>query len=595
MTGTRNLLTEWARLFMASFADAGITEVVLSPGSRSTPFMVAAELEPRLRCHDSVDERAAAFFALGQARVTGGPSIVLCTSGTAAAHYLPAVVEANLDHLPLIVVTADRPLELQDCGAPQTIDQVKLMGDHVRRFYEIGTPDSAPSALSGLRRLVAQAVHFAGWPTPGPVHVNVRARKPLEPGGAVTDEEQALHEHVEQILARPLVRTHLPPASPSPAAIASVAKRCTELERGLIVAGPARLVNAAMRTGIVELARATGYPVLAEATSQLRFAGAPADIVKCDSFDAVLRSEQFRKAHPPNIVIQIGAPPVSSGFEHYCETHSEYDRVVFAEHGWLDPDSTATDLVFGDPAESVALLTKALAGFSRGATAWAASFREADDRAWRVVDAALANNAQLTEGEVVRSVIATLPADSLLMVGNSLAVREIDTFCRGDAADVRVLCQRGANGIDGLIAGAAGSAVVQHGPVTLLLGDISFLHDITGLALAVNIKDVPFVIVVNNNGGGRIFETLPLARAGLGDGVMNHVLTPHRAALEHAALLYGHRYVEAKSVLDLTNTLEAAYLTPGCMVIEASVPEHGAGIQHGGIFRAVGAALAGCS
>ena len=527
-----NLLTEWSRLLMVSLADAGVTEVVLSPGSRSTPFMVAAEREPRLRCHDSIDERAAAFFALGLARVTGRPAALLCTSGTAAAHYYPAVIEASLADVPLVVVTADRPLELQDCGAAQTIDQVKLYGDYVRRFYELGTPDAAPSALAGVRRLVAQAVHFACAPVGGPVHLNARARKPLEPVEAGTDEERALAAHVDRLLQQPLVVAHAPASHPDLDAVALVAERCRATDRGLIVAGPGPLANAGESSAVAELSRRTGFPVLAEATSQLRLA-ARHDIARCDGFDAALRSARFRRSARPDIVVQVGGTPVSTGWERYAAEHQGVTRVVVSPQAWHDPDGTATDLLLGDLGRSLDALVAALDA-DTAPTEWSGLWVEVDRMVWAAVDAELASgDDELSEGGAVRTVVERVPAGSLLMVGNSLPIREVDTFCPSGTADVGVLSQRGANGIDGLVAGAAGSAAgaADDRPVTLLLGDISLLHDLGGLALGRGL-DVPLVVVVLQNYGGRIFEQLPLATAaGLPAGAMEHVVTPHRFAL----------------------------------------------------------------
>lgn len=590
-----NLLTEWSRLLFASLADAGVTDVVLSPGSRSTPFMLAADGEPRLRCHDSIDERAAAFFALGLARVGGRPAVLLCTSGTAGAHYFPAVIEASLANLPLVVVTADRPFELQDCGAAQTIDQVKLFGDHVRRFYELGSPDSAPSALAGLRRLAAQAVHFASVPVPGPVHLNVRARKPLEPRSAETDDERALAARVTALLGRPLVAPHASVSHPDPDAVSAIATRCGESERGLIVAGPAPLSHGGLLPVVEELSRRTGYPVLAEATSQLRFVAG--EMARCDGFDAALRSPVFRRWARPDLVIQVGGAPVSSGWERFMAEHDGVTRVVVAPHAWHDPDSTATDLLLGDVEMSLRALADSL-DREDGPTGWGRQWREVDSAVWTAVDAELASGRgdELSEGEAVRAVLEHLPRGSLFMVGNSLPIREVDTFCPAGAAEVGVLSQRGANGIDGLVAGAAGSAVAAGDrPVTLLLGDVSLLHDLAGLALGVGV-DVPFVVVVVQNNGGRIFEQLPLASVpGLAPSTMAHVTTPHRAVLEHAALLWGHRYAAAATGAELAKALDEAYAQPGCTVVEAVVPPHGAAAQHARLFAAVAEALAGYS
>ncbi len=197
-----NALGEWARLLVETLAAAGVRDVIISPGSRSTPFVWSALEQRQLRCHVLIDERAAGFFALGQARLTGVPSALLCTSGSALANYLPAVAEAALSATPLIVLSADRPYELMACGAAQTFDQVKIFEAFTRSFFDLGLPDESPPALSGLQRAVAQAVHTASFPVPGPVHLNARARKPLEPRPPQTDAERALNEHVTRLVAR---------------------------------------------------------------------------------------------------------------------------------------------------------------------------------------------------------------------------------------------------------------------------------------------------------------------------------------------------------------------------------------------------------
>jgi 2-succinyl-5-enolpyruvyl-6-hydroxy-3-cyclohexene-1-carboxylate synthase len=587
-----NLLTQWSRLLLSSLADAGVRDVVLSPGSRSTPFMVAAERDPRLRCHDSIDECAASFFALGQARVTGRPSLLICTSGTAAAHYLPAVVEANLSYLPLLVLTADRPLELQDCAAPQTVDQIKLMGDQVRRFYELGTPDAAPSALTGLRRLAAQAVHYTLWPTPGPVHVNARARKPLEPAAAASDAGEALETSVDELLARPIVAVPTPAVQPDFDAVERTAAICRGTERGLIVCGPGPLRQRRLRESVDRLARATGFPLLAESTSQLRLGTGREGVVRCDAFDAVLRSPGFRERHRPDVVLQIGAAPVSAGYERYGLAYTDVPTIVVAPHGWQDPFSRATELILGDPLLALEQLERAVGTTSPSRSEWSDAFDEGDRRAWAVIDTDVADPEDpFSEGAVVRTVFERLPNGSLVMLGNSLSVREVDTFCRPGSVDVGILCQRGANGIDGIVAGASGSATAQEQPVTVILGDVSFLHDLTGLALAGR-AGVPVVVVVVNNNGGRLFEQLPLASvSGLPLAVMEHVTTPHDAQLEHAALLFGHRYGAARSAAELAELIGEAYAAPGCTVVEAKVSAHGAAAQHRRVFAGVAAAV----
>ena len=233
-----NLLTEWAALFVDSLLDAGVSDVVVSPGSRSTPLAWAFVRSSRARCHSVIDERVAGFFAVGQAKVTGRPTVVVCTSGSAAAHYFPAVVEAGMSHVPLVVVSADRPFELQGCDASQTIDQIKLYGGQARAFFEVGMPNEEEGALRALRRLAAQCVQVSSSPDPGPVHVNFRAPKPLEPVGPGGAEGERLRERARAVAREPLTAVAGPRSEPDGEAIERVAAACLGARRGLIVCGP---------------------------------------------------------------------------------------------------------------------------------------------------------------------------------------------------------------------------------------------------------------------------------------------------------------------------------------------------------------------
>jgi 2-succinyl-5-enolpyruvyl-6-hydroxy-3-cyclohexene-1-carboxylate synthase len=568
MSAHVNLLTDWATLLLGSFADAGITDVVISPGSRSTPFVVAAARHPRLRCHDSMDERAAAFFALGQARVTGRPSLLICTSGTAAAHYLPAAIEAGLSFTPLVMLTADRPVELQQVGASQTIDQTKMFADHARAFFELGTPDPSLGSLRAVRRIAAQAVARASWPTPGAVHVNAPARKPLEPAAPVTDGDRDLHTFVERLLARPISSAKKPLLSLDTATLEDAVSAIRAAKRGLIAAGPAPLEQGAARDALFRLAAATGFPLLAEAASQLSY-GHPPHVALIDSFDPLLRSREMRLAADADLILQVGASPVSSGFERWCAEHLDAPNLVLAPHGWHDPFSRSTTHLIADVAVGATQLADRL---TPAVSAWTELFRTANEAA-RSAAAEVAGEGALNEGAVARALIQTAPASSLLMLGNSLAIRLADTFGGPRSTALSVLSQRGAAGIDGLISGAAGSSRSSPRPLGLLIGDVSFFHDVTGLALARSIDHQPLVIVVIQNRGGRIFEQLPIAKAGVEPAVMEHITTPHQIEIEPLCRSFGLRFAKVDTRDALQLELERAYRTTGCSVIEAIVPE----------------------
>ena len=567
-----NLHLAWARLFLRSVAAAGVTDVVLSPGSRSTPLTIAAATTSELRAHVIVDERGAAFFALGQARVTGRPSLLICTSGTAGAHWLPALIEASQSFVPLIAVTADRPWELQDSAAPQTIDQLKLFGDHVRHYAELGLPDPSPGALRAVPRIAAQAVARALGPVPGPVHINARFRKPLEP--VEVDGPEAWQPLVDALMARGPTRVITPQVRADEAAIVEISDLAARAERGLLVCGPAPLASAAGRAAILDLARATGFPLLAEGPSQLRFGGDRRGVIALSAFDAILRDRSLRARLAPELVIELGAPPTSAGYAQLLAEHPALPRFVIAPHGWNDPAGSAAALVVADPAEAAARITervRAARPTSRTApSAWAEALGEADRRALSLASRALAGEA-LSEGSIARALVASCPEGAILAIGNSTPVRDLDAYCPAGEREIQVVHQRGASGIDGLVSGAAGAHSVSSAPVALLLGDLSLLHDLTGLALLRRVA-APFVVVVVQNGGGRIFDHLPIAESWEAAPFERYFATPEPVRFDHAAAAFGVAYARAETRAELALALTAAWSARGPTLIEAVAP-----------------------
>jgi 2-succinyl-5-enolpyruvyl-6-hydroxy-3-cyclohexene-1-carboxylate synthase len=565
--GPSQLLTEWASLLMGSLAEAGVRDVVISPGSRSTPFVIAASREPSLRCHVVIDERSAGFFALGLARASGRPTLLLCTSGTAPAHYFPAVIEASQSFVPLLVLSADRPFDLQDCAAPQTVDQLKLFGDHVRRFVELGLPDATPVTLRALRRTAAQVVFDSTWPTPGPVHLNARARKPLEPIAARDEAERLASERVRASASRPLVRAFAPAPKASSESIDFLVDAISKSKRGLIVAGPAAIAQGQAREAVAQLVRASGLPLLCDATSQLRFGH---ELPMLDASDVLLGSTRFREAKP-DLLVQLGPAPTAAGWEALLAALPDVNHVVVAPHGWNDPSSTASAVVFADVGESARAVAERLGG-SRSESSWEARACLANAAAWRAVSEVLEPLTHLSEAQTARSVVGAVPESGALFVGNSLPIRHVDAYCPATTKDIAVFSQRGANGIDGLISGAAGVAANGR-PTALLVGDVSALHDVGGLAIAREAKS-PLVIVVIQNGGGRIFEQLPVARSGLSETELRAFTTPHSLTFGAAADLFGIPYRRVDSRRELDEMLTAAFAHEGCTLIEAIVPPH---------------------
>jgi 2-succinyl-5-enolpyruvyl-6-hydroxy-3-cyclohexene-1-carboxylate synthase len=537
----------------------------MSPGSRSTPLVLALASEPEVEIADVLDERAAAFVALGHARRSGRPAIVVATSGTAPAHWYPAAIEAAEARIPLVLLSADRPTELQHRGAPQTIDQVGLFGSRVRFAADLGDPSHEPRWLAGARSTVAHACARSLWPVPGPVHVNFRARKPLEPGPAPDATTLAARAVVDGLLGRGVPRETAPGSVLREDDVVRLAERIGRAERPLVVLGPApALVD---RDPIVRFLSALGAPFHAEATSQLRFGDRP-EALAIDSLDLLLASGAGLPE--PDLLISIGATPTSGALDRYLAGRPGLARIVLGAPGWTDPWASAEEIVRGEPDAIAGALAPRLRPAPSG---WPERLRALDARAWAAVEAELGE--PLGEGEVALATVAAVPGGAALLVGNSLPIRTVDRFVRGGGAPRCVLSQRGVNGIDGLVAGAIGAHRADGGPLVALLGDLSTLHDVGALAAAPR-SGAPLVLVVVHNGGGRIFEQLPLAARPDLSFAMVHVLGQHGHSLSGIAAAFGHRATTVRSAPELRATLRSALDGEGTTLIEAIVPPHGA-------------------
>jgi len=577
------LLTAWADVVIARLVGGGVRHLVVSPGSRSTAYVLAGHRHPQLVLHDVVDERSAAFFALGMARATGEPAALLCTSGTAPAHYLPAVIEATRSRLPLVVLSADRPLELVGCEAPQAIDQVKLFGDHVVHYADLGTPQPAAAALRGVARAVSQAVAATRWPVPGAVHLNARARKPFEPGEPSTEEGRALVAAAQQLCAwHP--RVHVPRVLPDEAALDEVAARLSDARSGLILAGPAPVDAHDRREPLVALARATGFPVYAEATSQLRWGDRADDVAWVDALDLAAPSLDLTALGPPEVVVEVGQPLVAGSHGRAIEALGA-ERIVLSDGPWADWLGSARTFLLGDVRASLDGLARRLEASHSPHTSpphpWFTAMSHASDVARSSVE-----QRPGSDGAAVASLARHVPAGTRWLLGNSLAVRLVDWFGDRSSADP-VLHQRGANGIDGLIAGAAGAAVAAGGPTLLLLGDVATWHDIGSLRLARH-SPHPLVVVVLHNGGGRIFDLLPVAHhPDVSDAERAHLCTPDDEGFDGVTALFGVRHRRVPPT-EAGPAAAEALATPGCTLLEVRTRAHGTAE----LLRTIRAALA---
>jgi len=569
-----------ARLLVGALIQAGVRRAVTSPGSRSTPLVLAAldAGAAGLDVASIIDERAAAFFALGQARVTGEPTVLICTSGTAPAHYLPAMMEAREAGVPLIALTADRPIELMDCAAPQTTDQTKLFGSVVNHFAEVDLAGPVdPLSLRAIRRTATQAVFRSRWPRGGAVHLNVRARKPLEPEAGAGDG--SLAAAVDVLLAEP-IEAAVPAARPDPAALDRAAALCRKAERGLIVAGPLPLPPPAAREaaadafGLAELARRTGFPLLAEATSQSRFteADSAADAARLGAAWQIAAGGGLPL---PDLILQVGAPPVAAGAQGLIEAAGS-PLIVLSDGPWTDPDGLASVFLFGNVGRLTSELCRRLEEVGPGAEA--AGWREDVLGLCGRFRAAAArpdpDDPGFHDGEAARVAVAATPANALLMLGNSLPVRLVETWAAHSGRRAWVASQRGLSGIDGLVAGFLGSLSAGGFPGGLLLaGDVSLLHDLDGLAIAPEYGDgPPAVVVVIDNQGGRIFDRLPIAQAGIFRGPAGrHWLTPHGVDFGGLARAFGVAHARVEDAPALAREIGAALGRRGVSLIVATV------------------------
>ena len=553
---TAAVQTIWAELLVGSLADAGVTTCVVSPGSRSTPLVAALAADGRFELPTIVDERAAGFYALGLARATGATVAMVCTSGSAAAHYLPAMVEASMAGVSLVAITTDRPPELQHRGASQTIDQVKLYGGFVRASFDLGAPVASEQALRAMRQTVVQAIAAAGGPKPGPVQLEVPLRKPLEPAVPSTDDERSLAASARGL--RGEIRVPQPKLVADTGAIAALVARITAEPRGVIVAGA--LPVGFPRAAALELARRTGYPLLAESSSQLRFAPR-ADVAAIDHFDLVLAA---KLAPEPALVIRIGAEPVAAAWQ---GAFVNAERWTLADAEWLDPDARSAHVIVGDVAHALEQLARCE---SRPDRAFASAWLAAEQRAAAAIEHAAASHPN-NEGDAMRAALGATPPGSFVQLGNSLPIRVVDHVCTG--GDRRVISQRGAAGIDGLVASATGATCA--GPVLLVLGDVSFAHDLGGLLVARQAR-APLAIVVIDNAGGRIFDGLPVATHASSAAFERHWLAAPGVDPVAVATALGIRGTRAETPSAIAAAVTAAFATPGPTVIHAPVSPTGA-------------------
>ena len=569
--------------FVEELARAGVRNVCIAPGSRSTPLALMIARHPDLKIWLHLDERSTSFFALGMAKVSREPVAILCSSGTATANFFPAVVEARVGRVPLIVLTADRPPELRDVGAPQTIDQIRLYGAYPKWSVEVALPEASPDLLRYARTLAGRAAGTAAAEPAGPVHLNFPFRDPLVPMpfDALDQVASAVDAWSGRAASAPYVATTTAPRVLDDRDLDSLAGELTRARRGIIVCGPQ--FDPALAEPVARLGHALGFPVLADPLSLVRCGPHPRDAV-IDSYDAFLRDARACERLRPDLVLRFGALPTSKPVLLYLQRFPEARHIVLGA-GWEDPTLLAARMIDVDPARTCRAL---LERFAPRESAWLETWLRVDRTTRGAITEQLDAIAEPFEGRVFAELADLLPDGATLWASSSMPVRDLDTFFPASELNIRFFSNRGANGIDGVISSALGASTVCAGPLLLAIGDIAFYHDMNGL-LAAKLHPLDATIVLLNNDGGGIFSFLP--QAAHPEHFEALFGTPHGLDFRPVAEMYGARYRLTNGVADFRSAIGAALHEPGLKIVEVRTERARNVTLHGDIWRAVATAL----
>lgn len=630
--------------FFEELASRGVRHAVCSPGSRSAPLVLSAHAEPRLRCWVQLDERAGGYFALGLAKARRECVALICTSGSAAANYLPAVTEAFYDGVALVVLTADRPPELRDRGAGQTIDQIGLYGRHVRWSADLPVPDEVNP--SQARFTAHRAVATALGPPGGPVHLNIPLREPLEPSGnseEISDPPATptvpRRRPLAPVEAQPTGGASEPAAGPAagsvapappttsaadlggwtspapravlaadPREVAELARLVRSRERGVLAIGPADL-DEADAEAVKQLGAVAGWPLIADAASGLR-AGDAAGATVVAAGQHLARSPAFWERHRPDVVVRAGHPSAARALREGLASWGSEMWLVDPLDRWEEPTAAPTGrwrstigalarevlaCLRSDSGASGSLKPRAdleppASGSDRSGSAWVGSWRLAEAVAQRTITATL-EPAPLLEAGLARVLGEALGSDSVLYASNSMPVRDLDAFLAPHERVPRLVAHRGTSGIDGVVSAAAGMAAAGAGHVVLLAGDLALLHDLGGLLGAARLG-IDLTIVVPNNNGGGVFSFLPIAEAVPGPVFERYFDTPHGVDLAAAVIGVGARYHRVADEATLREVLDTCRATGGIHVVEIAINTEANVTQHRLVESSVRDALA---
>lgn len=571
----------WADLIVEELLRSGVGLFCIAPGSRSTPLIAALAANKKAESLVHFDERGTAFAALGYARATGLPAAWITTSGTAVANGLPAVVEAATDGVPMILLTADRPPELRQTGANQTIDQPDIFGDFVRWRFDLPAPNLDVDPASVLTT-VDQATYRALRAPSGPVHLNLMFREPLIPDPR-EDEEPPSGPSRWLEKNEPYTRYAATKPAVDRTEIEVLWDELRTVERGLVVAG--RLATRKQGEAVERLARSLGWPLLPDVGSQVRLGGNGEHV---SFYDALLADEAFAGGHGPEAVLHVGGRALSKRLEGFVVRGRPDPYVVVRENPFrLDPGHKVTHSVESDVTDFCAALSRAADENPPTADpSWLEDWRAASNRAGAAQDRLFAERSGLDEPLVARLVSREIPEGHGLVVASSMPVRDLDAFAAADGAGVPVAANRGASGIDGTVATAAGFARGSGGPVTLLIGDLALLHDLNSLAM---LRDLPVTVIVLNNNGGGIFSFLPVSRH---ESFFEPFFgTPQGVEFGNAAEMFGLDYRSPGAAEDFLAAYRAALSEGAPALIEVRTDREENVVAHRELLNGVATAV----
>lgn len=561
-------LTEYLAAFVSGLVQAGVKDVVISPGSRSTPLALLIAENRDLNVYMNIDERSAGFFALGMAKASQRPVALLCTSGTAAANYFPAVVEANLSRVPLIILTADRPHELRDVGAPQAIDQIHLYGNHVRWFTDLALPEIGQEQYAF--NTAVRAIKEATGHLQGPVHLNFPLREPLLP---ILEP----YPFTEKIKELKISQGNLTISNET---AREIAEQIQQIENGLIIVGD--IDKPELAEAIHQFAQLTGYPIVADPLSQLR-GSTTADSQVIDSYDAILKNEQAVNLLRPDLIIRFGSMPVSKPLTLFLKKWRQSPHIIVdGGSGWRDPQNLGTMMVQCDEA----IFCHTIKAFFTEArqTQYFSIWKDLNHIAKETIASYLKSMNDLDEGKVIYELAKVIPENSTIFAGNSMPIRDVDTFFHQTRKNIHLMANRGANGIDGVVSTAIGAAVYRN-PLYLVIGDLSFFHDLNGL-LAAKLNDISINIILINNDGGGIFSFLPQSKLDRHYELLFG--TPIGIDFSYAMKMYGGEYCKITNWGEFDQAIEATAEKSGIHVIEVQTNRQANLESHRNMWRLIG-------